>query len=100
MDNGKQPELTSARAGSHVAIISTTWPRAGMVEFTFEGISARLPETSLLYVSLRRVVAPKAVSPIAPSQPLAVVMTRFDFMKQFSMFATLAAASGGSAPSR
>jgi hypothetical protein len=24
----------------------------------------------------------------------------FDFMKQFSMFATLAAASGGSAPSR
>jgi hypothetical protein len=34
------------------------------------------------------------------SQPLAVVMTTFDFMKQFSMFATLAAASAGSAPSR
>jgi len=34
------------------------------------------------------------------SQPLAVVMTTFDFMKQFQMFATLAAASGGSAPSR
>jgi hypothetical protein len=30
-------------------------------EFTFEGISVRLPETSLLYVSLRRAVAPKAV---------------------------------------
>jgi hypothetical protein len=30
------------------------------------------------------------------SQPLAGVMTRLDFMKQFSMFATLAAASGGS----
>jgi hypothetical protein len=27
-------------------------------------------------------------------------MSTFDFMKQFSMFATLAAASGGSAPSR
>ncbi len=34
------------------------------------------------------------------SQPLAVVMSTFDFVKQFSMFATLAAASGGSAPSR
>jgi len=34
------------------------------------------------------------------SQPLAIVMSTFDFMKQFSMFATLAAASGGSAPSR
>jgi hypothetical protein len=28
-------------------------------------------------------------------QPLAIVMSTFDFMKQFSMFATLAAASGG-----
>jgi hypothetical protein len=34
------------------------------------------------------------------SQPLAGVKSRFDFMKQFSVFATLAAASGGSAPSR
>ena len=34
------------------------------------------------------------------SQPLAVTMHRIDFMKQFSMFATLVAASGGSAPSR
>jgi hypothetical protein len=34
------------------------------------------------------------------SQPLAVVMTMFDFMKQFSMFAAPAAASGGSARSR
>jgi hypothetical protein len=34
------------------------------------------------------------------SQPLAVAMRRFDFMKQFLMFATLAAASGCSAPSR
>jgi len=34
------------------------------------------------------------------SQPLAAAMTRFNFMKQLSMFATLAAASGGSAPSR
>jgi hypothetical protein len=34
------------------------------------------------------------------SQPLAVVMTRFDFTKQFPMFAALAAASGGSPPSR
>jgi len=34
------------------------------------------------------------------SRPLAVVMSTFDFMKQFSMVATLAAASGGSAPSR
>jgi hypothetical protein len=34
------------------------------------------------------------------SQPLAVAMSRFDFMKQFSMVATLALASGGSAPSR
>jgi len=31
------------------------------------------------------------------SQPLAAVMSTFDFMKQFSMFAALAAASGGSA---
>jgi hypothetical protein len=30
----------------------------------------------------------------------AVVKSTFDFMKQFSMFATLALASGGSAPSR
>jgi hypothetical protein len=29
------------------------------------------------------------------SQPLAGAMTRFDFMKQVSMFATLAPASGG-----
>ena len=34
------------------------------------------------------------------SQPLAVVMTRFDFMKEFPEFATLAPASGGSALSR
>jgi len=34
------------------------------------------------------------------SQPLTVVMSEFDFMKQFSMFAALAAASGGSAHSR
>jgi hypothetical protein len=34
------------------------------------------------------------------SQPLDVVKSRFNFMKQFSMFATLAPASGGSAPSR
>jgi hypothetical protein len=31
----------------------------------------------------------------SPNQSLAVVMRTFDFMKQFSMFATLAAASGG-----
>jgi hypothetical protein len=31
---------------------------------------------------------------------LAVAMTAVDFMKQFSKFAALAAASGGSAPSR
>jgi hypothetical protein len=35
-----------------------------------------------------------------PNQSLAVLMFTSDFMKQFSMFATLAAASGGSAPSR
>jgi len=29
------------------------------------------------------------------SQPLAVAMTRFDFMKQFREFAALAATSGG-----
>jgi hypothetical protein len=34
------------------------------------------------------------------SQPLAAVKSTFDFMKQFSMFAMLAAASGGSSPSR
>jgi hypothetical protein len=34
------------------------------------------------------------------SQPLAAAMTSFNFMKQFFVFATLAAASGGSAPSR
>jgi hypothetical protein len=34
------------------------------------------------------------------SQPLAAVKSAFDFMKQFQMFVTLAAASGGSAPSR
>jgi hypothetical protein len=34
------------------------------------------------------------------SQPLAVVKSTFNFMKQFLIFATLAAASGGSASSR
>jgi len=34
------------------------------------------------------------------SQLLAVAMRPFDFMQQFSVFATLAPASGGSAPSR
>jgi hypothetical protein len=34
------------------------------------------------------------------SQPLAVAMRRFDVLKQFREFATLAAASGGSATSR
>ena len=34
------------------------------------------------------------------SQPLAAVMSTFDLMKQFFVFATLAAASGGSALSR
>ena len=37
---------------------------------------------------------------IRSSQPLAVVMSTFDFMKQPLEFSTLAAASGGSAPSR
>jgi len=48
------------------------------------------------------------VSPASPqthltdrwSQPLTVVMSTFDFMKQFPMFAVLAPASGGSALSR
>jgi hypothetical protein len=35
-----------------------------------------------------------------PNQSLVVAMRTFDFMKQLSMFAALAAASGGSAPSR
>jgi len=34
------------------------------------------------------------------SQPLAAAMSSSDFMKEFSMLATPAAASGGSAPSR
>src|SRR5438445_768334 len=34
------------------------------------------------------------------SQPLTVVKSTFNFMKQFQEFATLAPASGGSAPSR
>jgi hypothetical protein len=34
------------------------------------------------------------------SQPLAVAMRTFDFMKKFSEFVTLAVASGGSVPSR
>jgi hypothetical protein len=34
------------------------------------------------------------------SQPLAAVKSIFDFMREFSMFEMLAAASGGSAPSR
>jgi hypothetical protein len=34
------------------------------------------------------------------SEPLAVPMRTFDFMKQFFVFAALAAASGCSAPSR
>jgi len=34
------------------------------------------------------------------SQPLVGVKSTFDFMKEFQMFATLAAASGGSALSR
>ena len=34
------------------------------------------------------------------SQPLAAVKSTFNFMKQFSMLAVLAAPSGGSAPSR
>jgi hypothetical protein len=34
------------------------------------------------------------------SQPLAVVTPTFDFMKLLSVFAMLAPASGGSAPSR
>jgi hypothetical protein len=34
------------------------------------------------------------------SQPLAAPMTTFDFMKQLLIVVTLAAASGGSAPSR
>ena len=34
------------------------------------------------------------------SQPLADVKSMFNAMKQFSMFVTLAAASGASAPSR
>ncbi len=34
------------------------------------------------------------------SQPLAAVVPRFEFMKQFPEFAARAATSGGSAPSR
>jgi hypothetical protein len=40
---------------------------------------------------------PKSVK---PNTELAVAMSRFDFMKQFLMFAALGAASGGSAASR
>jgi hypothetical protein len=35
-----------------------------------------------------------------PNQSLAVVKSAFNFMKPFSIFATLAAISGASAPSR
>jgi hypothetical protein len=56
------------------------------------------------YSQKRRSGTPKKSEPCGLtnrwSQPLAGVMTRFDLMKQFSMFATLAAASGGSARSR
>jgi len=34
------------------------------------------------------------------SEPLAGAMTKFEFMRPLSMFAALAPASGGSAPSR
>ncbi len=34
------------------------------------------------------------------NQSLTVVKSTFNFMKQFSMFATLAAGTGGSAPAR
>jgi hypothetical protein len=62
--------------------------------------------SGLRFVSLtvRRKIFKRLCKPLALtnrwSQPLAVAMRRFDFMKQFSMFATPAAASGGSAPSR
>jgi len=50
------------------------------------------------------VAEPKADKPSTLTnlwnQRLAVAMRKFDFMKQFSVFATLAAASGGSALSR
>jgi hypothetical protein len=47
-----------------------------------------------------KVVVPHRGTDQSLGQPLAVVKSTFDIMKQFSMFATLAAASGGSALSR
>jgi len=40
------------------------------------------------------------LSRFPPNQSLAAVKSTFDFVKQFSMFATLALAGGGLAPSR
>ena len=67
----------------------------------FEKISAdgSYPGRFLRYAHAPRTRQPRHLTN-RWSQPLAVVMSTFDFMKQFSMFATLAAASGGSAPSR
>jgi hypothetical protein len=62
--------------------------------------------SGLRFVSLavRQKIFKRLCKPLAltnrSSQSLAGVMTRFDFMKQFSMSASLAPASGGSAPSR
>jgi hypothetical protein len=50
-------------------------------------------------ISIRAVARPKHLTN-RWSQPLAAVKSTFDFMKQFSMFATLVAASGGSSWSR
>jgi hypothetical protein len=62
--------------------------------------------SGLRFVSLpvRQKIFKRLCKPLAltnhRSQPLAVVKSTFDFMKQFPEFATLAPASGGSAPSR
>ena len=81
--------------------VSLLWYRNREVE-----ISGRLlPEghfhTPTLVVDFIHVVREQPKHPTnRSSQPLAVATSTFDSMKHFPMFATLAAASGGSAPSR
>ena len=49
--------------------------------------------------SSNQTLQPTSVKP-STERAAAVVMSRFDFMREFSMFTMLAAASGGSALSR
>ncbi len=87
----RMPALGEVHSGHHIPCACTTYMVSGVLVCMaprFNSLASAMNACTALHLTNRW------------SQPLAARMSRFDLMKQFPMLRKLAAATGGSAPSR